>query len=212
MIETPTLDIQELRSVLTDAGHTAVGLATMAAKKANDVRLDFTDRYEDQTKDLRSNLLTVVEKFDDARSKVEARVEPVIESLTARLPAPARKVVTNLTESAKDAQAKAHKLVVDALTVEIVQPAVKTTTVSATKIAPKTVVAKKVVAKTVAAKKVVAKKVLAEKVAAKKVVAKNVVAKKAAPKNIVAKRTAAKKTTTAKPAARKAAARKVASA
>ena len=45
MFETPTLDIQELRSVLTDAGHTAVGFATMAAKKANDVRLDLNGRY-----------------------------------------------------------------------------------------------------------------------------------------------------------------------
>ena len=200
MFENSTIDIQELRSVLTDAGHTAVGFATMAAKKANDVRLDLTDRYEEQTKDLRASMLTVVEKFADARAKVEARVEPVIESLTDRLPAPARKVVENLTESAKDAQAKAHKLVVDTLTVETVKPAVKASAAASTP-APKAArtakasakrtvtqtvktvkanpTAKKVAAKTVAAKKVVAKKAAAAKPAARKVTARKATTRKA---------------------------------
>lgn len=200
MFENPTIDIQELRSVLTDAGHTAVGFATMAAKKANDVRLDLTDRYEEQTKDLRASMLTVVEKFADARAKVEARVEPVIESLTDRLPAPARKVVETLTESAKDAQAKAHKLVVNTLTVETVKPSVKANTTPSTPVpkvarttkasAKRTVTqtvktvkanptAKKVAAKTVAAKKVVAKKAAAAKPAARKVTARKATTRKA---------------------------------
>ena len=200
MFENPTIDIQELRSVLTDAGHTAVGFATMAAKKANDVRLDLTDRYEEQTKDLRASMLTVVEKFADARAKVEARVEPVIESLTDRLPAPARKVVETLTESAKDAQAKAHKLVVNTLTVETVKPSVKANTTPSTPVpkvarttkasAKRTVTqtvktvkanptAKKVAAKTVAAKKVVAKKSAAAKPAARKVTARKATTRKA---------------------------------
>ncbi len=200
MFENPTIDIQELRSVLTDAGHTAVGFATMAAKKANDVRLDLTDRYEVQTKDLRANMLTVVEKFADARAKVEARVEPVIESLTDRLPAPARKVVENLTESVKDAQAKAHQLVVDALTVETVKPAVKTSAATSTpepKVARTAKAsAKRTVTKTV---KMVKANPTAKKVAAKTVAAKKVVVKKAA-----AAKPAARKATTRKPAARKA--------
>ena len=200
MFENPTIDIQELRSVLTDAGHTAVGFATMAAKKANDVRLDLTDRYEEQTKDLRASMLTVVEKFADARAKVEARVEPVIESLTDRLPAPARKVVETLTESAKDAQAKAHKLVVDTLTVETVKPSVKANTTPSTPVpkvartakasAKRTVTqtvntvkakptAKKVAAKTVATRKVVAKKAAAAKPAARKVTARKATTRKA---------------------------------
>jgi hypothetical protein len=171
MFETPALDMQELRSVLTDAGHTVVGLATMAAKKANDVRLDMSDRYEEQTADLRSNLLTVVEKLADVRTKVEARVEPVIESLTDRLPAPARKVVETMTESVKDAQERAHRMVVDALAVEApvaaAKPSVKAT--SAKPAAKKTVAAKPAAKKTTAKKstKAVAKKAPAKKVARK---------------------------------------------
>ena len=178
MFETPTIDIQELRSVLTDAGHTAVGFATMAAKKANDVRLDLNDRYAEQTKDLRSNMLTVVEKLEDVRAAVGARVDPVVESITDRLPAPARKVVENFTDSAKEAQAKAHKLVVDALTVESVKPAAK---VAAS--APVAKTATKTVAKVA---KPVAKKAVAKKTVAK--VAKPAVAK------TVAKKPAARKT------------------
>jgi hypothetical protein len=168
MFETPALDMQELRSVLTDAGHTVVGLATMAAKKANDVRLDMSDRYEEQTADLRSNLLTVVEKFADVRTKVEARVEPVIESLTDRLPAPARKVVETMTESVKDVQDKAHRMVVDALTVEApVAPVAKTAAKTATKPATPKTAARKPAAKKTAVKKPVAKTGTAKAVAAK---------------------------------------------
>ena len=194
MFENPTIDIQELRSVLTDAGHTAVGFATMAAKKANDVRLDLTDRYEEQTKDLRASMLTVVEKFADARAKVEARVEPVIESLTDRLPAPARKVVETLTESAKDAQAKAHKLVVNTLTVETVKPSVKANTTPSTPV-PK-------VARTTKAS---AKRTVTQTV---KTVKANPTAKKVAAKTVATRKVVAKKTAAAKPAARKVTARK----
>ena len=187
MFETPTLDIQELRTVLTDAGHTAVGFATMAAKRANDVRLDLNDRYDEQTKDLRTNMLTVVEKFADVRTKVEARVDPVIETLTERLPAPARKVVENLTDSVKQAQAKTHKFVVDALTVEapkavakpVVKPSAKRIATTTAKVA-KAPVAKAPVAKKAAAKKPVARKAAAKKTIAKKTIAKKTTARKAA--------------------------------
>lgn len=190
MFETPTLDIQELRSVLTDAGHTAVGFATMAAKKANDVRLDLTERYEEQTNDLRSNLLTVVERLADVRTMVEARVEPVTRTITDRLPAPARKVVESMTDSVKDAQDKAHQLVVSALTVETSKPAsakassVKTVSVKTVKTAVKTAttkpVAKKPVARTAAKTSTV--KASAAKTATKKPAAKKTAVKKTARK------------------------------
>ncbi len=170
MFENPTLDIQELRTVLTDAGHTAVGFATMAAKRANDVRLDLNDRYDEQTKDLRTNMLTVVEKFADVRTKVEARIDPVIETFAERLPAPARKVVENLTDSVKEAQAKAHRFVVDTLTVEapkaaakpVVTPSAKKTATTSAK------VAKAPVAKTSATTKPVARKAATTKPVARK--------------------------------------------
>ena len=179
MFENPTIDIQELRSVLTDAGHTAVGFATMAAKKANDVRLDLNGRYEEQSKDFRTNMLTVVEKFADARTKVEARIDPMIETFAERLPAPARKVVENLTDSVKEAQAKAHQFVVDALTVEAPKPAAKKPSAKATKApgATKTA-AKKTAAKAVKAP--VAKKAPAKKAPARKAPARKVAARTAA--------------------------------
>ena len=195
MFETPTLDIQELRSVLTDAGHTAVGFATMAAKKANDVRLDLNGRYEEQTKDFRTNMLTVVEKFADARTKVEARIDPMIETFAERLPTPARKVVENLTDSVKEAQAKAHQFVVDALTVEAPKPAAKKTAAKAVK----ATVATKTAAKKTAAKAV--KATVATKTATKKTATKAVKAVKAP----VAKKTPAKKAPARKAAARTAA-------
>ncbi len=208
MFETPTLDIQELRSVLTDAGHTAVGFATMAAKRANDVRLDLNDRYDEQTKDLRTNMLTVVEKFADVRTKVEARIDPVIETLTDRLPAPARKVVENLTDSVKEAQAKAHKFVVDALTVEasktVAKPVVKP---SAKKTATTSAKTTKVV-KASAVK--VVKASAAKKTAAKAPVAKKTAAKKSAAKKPVARTTTARTTTARKSTARNTSARKAA--
>ena len=187
MYETPTLDIQELRSVLTDAGHTAVGFATMAVKKANDVRLDLSDRYEEQTKDFRSNLLTVVERFADVRTKVEARVDPVLETITDRLPAPARKVVENLTDSVKGAQDKAHQFVVSALTVEAPKAVanVKSAKASPAKPATKKVVTK--VVKKVAAANVVAKKVVVKKSAAAKASVKPSAKKPAARKTVARK-------------------------
>ena len=210
MFETPTLDIQELRSVLTDAGHTAVGFATMAAKRANDVRLDLNDRYDEQTKDLRTNMLTVVEKFADVRTKVEARVDPVIETLTERLPAPARKVVENLTDSVKGAQAKAHKFVVGALSVEapkaVAKPAVKPS-------AKKTATTSAKVAKVATASVAKRAATTSAKVAKVAKVATASVAKKTATtsaKKTPGTRAIAKNTTAKKPVARKTTARKAA--
>ncbi len=118
MFETPTLDIQELRSVLTDAGHTAVGFATMAAKKANDVRLDANDRYEDSILDFRKQALVLVKRVESVRADVEARVEPVVAKVVDRLPKPAQKIFNDATDAAKDLQAKSYDFVVKALTVE----------------------------------------------------------------------------------------------
>ena len=178
MFETPTLDIQELRSVFTDAGHTAVGFATMAAKKANDVRLDARDRYDEQTKDLRTNMLSVVEKFADVRTKVEARIDPMIETFAERLPAPARKVVENLTDSVKEAQSKAHQFVVDALTVEAPKPAVKKTATPSAKAAgapvTKKTAAKKTATPSATKRAPVAKKTAPRKAATRRAATRNV--------------------------------------
>lgn len=200
MFETPTLDIRELRSVFTDAGHTAVGFAAMAAKKANDVRLDLNDRYDEQTKDLRTNMLTVVERLADVRTKVEARIDPVMETFTERLPAPARKVVENLTDSVKEAQSKAQQFVVDALTVEAPKPAAKKTATPSAK-AASAPVAEKTTTKNTATPSAKA----AYAPVARKTAARNTATMPATKRAPVAKNIAAKKPTTRKAAPRKAA-------
>jgi hypothetical protein len=169
MFDSQILDIQELRSVLTDAGHTAVGFAAMAAKKANDVRLDLTDRYEDSFDGLRSQALVAVKRVETVRADMEARVEPVIAKMIDRLPEPAQKVVNDTTEAAKDLQARSYEFVVKALTVT--QP----TKAAATK---------------AAAPKAATPKAATPKAAPKKSVAKKAVAKKAPVKPVAAKTTA----------------------
>lgn len=190
MTQTPTLDVQELRSVITDAGHTAVGFATMAAKKANDVRLDFSDRYETSIVDFRKQALVIVKRVESVRADVEARVEPVVAKVVDRLPQPAQKLINDATDAAKELQNKSYDFVVKALTVEssakpvskTVKPAVKKAAAGATR---KVSVAK-------AAVKPVAKKVVAKKTAVKKAVVK-ATPRKATPRKAVAKKAVAKK-------------------
>ena len=167
MFETPTLDIQEIRSVLTDAGHTAVGFATMAAKKANDVRLDLNDRYEGSIVDFRKQALVVVKRAEAVRADVEARVEPVVTKVVDRLPEPAQKIINDATEAAKQLQTKSYDFVVKALTVDEKSATTAKATTPAAKSAPKAAAAaKKTVAKKSAVKPAVKK--AAAKPAAKK--------------------------------------------
>ncbi len=113
-----SIDFTEIRSALTDAGHTVVGFATMAFKKGNDVRLDVSKKYEAQINDLRSQALTLAERADETVSEIEDRVEPLVHRVTDRLPAPAATVARTLQSQGRAFRQKAHVAVVGVLTVE----------------------------------------------------------------------------------------------
>lgn len=152
MFETPTIDIQEIRSTLTEAGNTAAGFAVLAVKRANDLRLDATSRYSSQINEFRKQALVVVNRVESVRADMEAAVEPTLTKVLDRLPAPAAKVAAQAQEAVKSFQVKAHDMVVDALTAET--PVTKTA-------APKTATAKTVAtpaAKATATAKTIAKK------------------------------------------------------
>jgi hypothetical protein len=117
MFETP-IDLTEIRSTLTDAGHTVVGFATLALKKSNEVRLDVSKKYEAQISDLRSQALTLAERAGETVSEIEDRVEPMVNRVTDRLPAPAASMARTLQSQGKAFRHKAHAAVVDALTVD----------------------------------------------------------------------------------------------
>jgi hypothetical protein len=189
MRETPTLDIQEIRSVLTDAGHTAVGFAALAYKKAIDVRHDLTDRYEESFVDFRKQALVAVKRAESVRSDVEARIEPVVAKVVDRLPEPAQKLVNDATEAAKGFQGKSYDFVVKALTVDA--PARKTaTSVKSKATSVKTGTAR--ATKTAATKTAAATRSAARKAGVKTASARKSVATKAAPAaKRVAKATAA---------------------
>ena len=165
MFENQTIDMQEIRTVLTDAGHTAVGFATMAAKKANDVRLDFTGRYDDSLVDLRHQALEIVKRAESVRVDVEARVEPVMTKVVERLPQPAQKLIQDAAEAAKELQSKSYQFVVKSLSPEAKAPVAKKAAKTATpKPAAKTTAPKAATAKAAAVKATV------KKVAVKKAV------------------------------------------
>ena len=86
MFETPTIDIQEIRSTLTEAGNTAAGFAVLAAKRANDLRLDATSRYSSQINEFRKQALVVVNRVESVRADMEAAVEPTLTKVLDRLP------------------------------------------------------------------------------------------------------------------------------
>ena len=129
------MDPKEVRTALTDAGHTAAGFAALAAKKATEVRSDLAVRYEAQLAESRKIALDVVTRLEGARSAFDAKVEPVVAKVTDRLPEPAQKVIADVTEARKSFQAKAHEFVVKAITVEIPTmkaPAAKSSTKAST--------------------------------------------------------------------------------
>ena len=113
------MDPKEIRTALTDAGHTVAGFATLAAKKATEVRSDVAERYEAQLAESRKAALNVVTRIEGARTSFEAKVEPVVAKVTDRLPEPAQKVIADMTEARKSFQIKAHEFVVKAITVAI---------------------------------------------------------------------------------------------
>jgi starch synthase len=113
-----SIDLNEIRSALTDAGHTVVGFATLALKKGNDVRLDVSKKYEAQLNDLRSQALTLAERADETVSEIEDRVEPLVHRVTDRLPAPAATVARTIQSQGRALRQKAHEAVIGALTVD----------------------------------------------------------------------------------------------
>ena len=191
MFETPTIDIQELRSTLTEAGNTAAGFAVLAAKRANDMRLDATSRYSTQINEFRKQALVVVNRVESARADMEAAVEPTLTKVMDRLPAPAAKVAAQAQEAVKSFQAKAHDMVVEALTAEVPTPKAPAAKTAAKPSVAKTAIVKKTVSKTAVAKTA-------------KSAAKTAVAKTAKPAKKIVAKTAAKAKPAAKPAARKA--------
>lgn len=120
------LDPKEIRSTLTDAGHTAAGFAALAAKKAIEVRSDFAGRYETQLADVRSNALGMVQRAETVRTEFEHRIEPIVAKMTQRLPEPAQKVIADLTETRKAFQTKAHDFVVKAINADLPATPAKT--------------------------------------------------------------------------------------
>lgn len=191
MFETPTIDIQEIRSTLTEAGNTAAGFAVLAAKRANDMRLDATSRYSTQINEFRKQALVVVNRVESARADMEAAVEPTLTKVMDRLPAPAAKVAAQAQEAVKSFQAKAHDMVVEALTAEVPTPKAPAAKTAAKPSVAKTAIVKKTVSKTAVAKTT-------------KSAAKTAVAKTAKPAKKIVAKTAAKAKPAAKPAARKA--------
>ena len=129
------IDPKEIRTALTDAGHTAAGFAALAAKKATEVQKDLTERYETQLAESRKVALDVVQRMEDVRTAIEARVEPVVAKVTERLPEPAQKVIADMTEARKAFQVKAHDFVVKAITVELPMPKAPATKATSPKVA-----------------------------------------------------------------------------
>jgi hypothetical protein len=203
MFETPTIDIQEIRSTLTEAGNTAAGFAVLAAKRANDLRLDASSRYSSQINEFRKQALVVVNRVESVRADMEAAVEPTLTKVLDRLPAPAAKVAAQAQEAVKSFQVKAHDMVVEALSAEV--PAAKTASSSAAATATKAKPSEGTAAK--AAKKTVAKAEKAPKTVKAVKVTKLV---KAAKSTSAAKPAKAVKTSSAKAAVAKPAAKKVA--
>ena len=202
-----TIDLTEIRSVLTDAGHTVVGFATLAFKKGNEVRLDTAKTFESQFGDLRSQALAFIEKADEAASEIEDRLEPLVNRMSERLPAPAASVALTLQHQSRALRTRAHDVVVGALRNESGEkssPAAK----SPPRAAKKASVAKagtKIAAAKAPVKKVVAKAPVKKVVAKKAVIAKAVVAKKVGSTAPAKKATA--RTSAVKASARKAGAR-----
>ena len=121
----------DLNKSLTDIGHTAVGFATLAAKRANDARLDTNVRFKPQVVQVRKRALQVVETLQTARLRVESAVEPLLDRAVDRLPENVQDTVGEIRKSRVEFAAKAHdgvvKVIKFATTVPVV-PMAKTTT------------------------------------------------------------------------------------
>ena len=126
----------DLNKSLTDIGHTAVGFATLAAKRANDVRLDTNVRFKPQVVEARKRALQIVETLQTARLRVESAVEPLLDRAVDRLPENVQDTVGEIRKSRVEFAAKAHdgvvKVIKFATAVPVVPMAKKTKTASTT--------------------------------------------------------------------------------
>ncbi len=105
----------DLNKSLTDIGHTAVGFATLAAKRANDARLDTNVRFKPQVVEARKRALQVVETLQTARLRVESAVEPLVDRAVDRLPENVQDGVGEFRKVRVEFAAKAHDGVVKAI-------------------------------------------------------------------------------------------------
>ena len=132
MFESP-IDLKDLRSSLDDARRTATGFATMFATKSTKARTEMTDRFEQSVSAVRSQALTVANLANAVATRAEGRIDPMVTMFVDRLPAPMDRFAADMTKQGKALRAKAHSMVVDALTDT---PASTATVSTATKTVP----------------------------------------------------------------------------
>ena len=132
MFESP-IDLKDLRSSLDDARRTATGFATMFATQSTKARTEMTDRFEQSVSAVRSQALTVANLANAVATRAEGRIEPMVTMFVDRLPAPMDRFAADMTKQGKALRAKAHSMVVDALTDT---PASTATVSTATKTVP----------------------------------------------------------------------------
>jgi hypothetical protein len=142
---------------LTDAGHTVVGFATMAAKKANDSRLDLNAKFEPQVREARKTALAAVKTVRNARVRFESSVDPLVDRALERLPENVSDTVAEVRKVTRQAVASTDRRVVDLIefataipSKPVRRPAAATTMTKSAKTAPKS--APKSIAKPVAAR------------------------------------------------------------
>ncbi len=200
----PSVLPADLSEKFTDAGHTAVGFVAMAAKQANDSRLDFNARFEPQVRDFRKSAINAVKAVTTARGRVVSSVDPVVDRLVERLPDTVSETIADTVAEVRKVTRQAADTVegrvIDAIEFATAIPAkaVRRTPAAAAKPAA----AKSVPAKASMAKKPVSKKTVAEKTVAKPVAKKTAAAQKPVAKRVVTKKVATKKVVTKKVVAR----------
>jgi hypothetical protein len=148
--------LDDLRSTLTDAGHTVVGFATIAAKKAADLRQDFVTNVADRT-EVDERLVATVKPFigvarqrafqlvstmEDVTAGIDARIDPMVDAATDRLPnqvaKPVHEAVVELRRVRTEVRGRAHDIADKVFSA----PAVKTTRASASTTKPTTTAGK----------------------------------------------------------------------
>ena len=106
----PTLP-GDVTAKLTDAGHTAVGFAAMAAKQANDSRLELNGRFEPRVRDLRKNAVGTVKSVSAARLRLAETVDPIVDRMVERLPdTVAETIADTVAEVRKVSRQTAHNV------------------------------------------------------------------------------------------------------